>query len=94
MAAALLFWPATAAGVLTALAGLILRRPSALILASVLLLPASLYLTATPRFEHTGLFPALFVMLAGRALRSGMGWIAWPLVVAAAGFFAWLALTV
>ena len=58
--------------------------------AAVLVLPASLYLTATPRFRYVGLFPVAF-LIAAQAVRRERVWIGVALVAVVGAFFGWLA---
>ncbi len=88
---ALLFWPAVAIGLLAASLGLVWRRASLLVAAGVLVLPASLYLTATPRFRYVGLFPVAFHLIAAQAIWRERVWIGVALVVVVGAFFGWLA---
>ena len=57
---ALLFWPAIVVGLVVSGIGLFRQRASLLIGGAVLVLPASLYLTATPRFQYVGFLPVRF----------------------------------
>ncbi len=88
---ALLFWPAVAIGLLAASLGLVWRRASLLVAAAVLVLQASLYLTATPRFRYVGLFPVAFHLIAAQAVRRERVWIGVALVAMVGAFFGWLA---
>ena len=88
---ALLFWPAVAIGLLAATLGLVWRRASLLVAAAVLVLPAALYLTATPRLRYVGLFPVAFQLIAAQAVRRDRVWIGTFLVAVVAAFFGWLA---
>ena len=69
MIVSLLFWPAVALSILVAIAGAALRKTIPLLAAAVLVLPASAYLAASPRFEVWGLFPVGFYLLAAAAVR-------------------------
>ncbi|MDE2757726.1 MAG: hypothetical protein OXI92_14400 [Acidobacteriota bacterium] len=69
MIVTLFFWPAVALSVLVAIAGAILRKTTPLLVAAGLVLPASAYLAATPRFEVWGLFPVGVYLLAAGAIR-------------------------
>ena len=50
MIVTLFFWPAVALSVPVAIAGVILRKNTPFLVAAGLILPASAYLAATPRF--------------------------------------------
>ena len=65
----LFFWPAVALSVPVAIAGVILRKTTPFLVAAGLVLPASAYLAATPRFEVWELFPVGFYLLAALAIR-------------------------
>ena len=67
------------------------RRPSWLISAAVLVLPASLYLTATPRFQYVGLLPPVFLLLAAYAVRRQTVWVGVLLVTGTVLFLSWVA---
>ena len=69
MIVSLFFWPAVALSVLVAIAGVILRRTTPLLVAAALVLPASAYLASAPRFEVWGLFPVGVYLLAALAIR-------------------------
>ena len=69
MIVTLLFWPAVATSILVAFAGALLRKTTLLLVAAALVLPASAYLAATPRFEIWGLFPVGVYLLAALAIR-------------------------
>ena len=69
-------------------------RVSLLVASAVLILPASLYLAATPRFQFFGLLPVVAYLVAARTVRGGPTWLAWGLVAGVAAFFGWLALIV
>ena len=88
---ALLFWPAIAAGLVAACFGVLDRRPSWLMGAALLVLPASLYLTATPRFRFVGFLPVPFLLLARNAIRRQSDWLGTGLVVATVLFLSWVA---
>ena len=82
---AVIFWAAIVGGLATAGFGLFRRRPSLLIGGAILLLPASLYLTATPRFQFVGLVPVACLLLGAYAVRNRV-WVAGLLVAGAVVF--------
>ena len=84
---ALSFWAAIAGGLVASGLGLVRRRPSLLIGGAILLLPASLYLTATPRFQFVGWVPVACLLLAAYAVRRDRVWVAGLLV--ACGVIFW-----
>ena len=61
--------------------------PAAVLLigGAILLLPASLYLTATPRFQFVGLVPVACLLLGAYAVRNRV-WVAGLLVAGAVVF--------
>ena len=69
MIVTLFFWPAIALSLVVAIAGPILRKTMPLLVAALLVLPASAYLALTPRFEVWGLTPVGVYLLAGLAIR-------------------------
>ena len=90
----LLFWPAVALSVLSASFGLARRQSKPLLLAAVLVGPASAYLAMTPRFHVWGLFPVGVYLVAAVATRRNHRTLGATLVAANAAFFGWLAVTV
>ena len=88
---ALLFWPAIVVGLLASCFGILCRRPAWLVSAAVLVLPASLYLTATPRFQGVGLLPLVFLVLAAYAVRRQIIWVGGLLVTGTVLFLSWVA---
>ena len=91
---ALLFWPLVGLSLLMSGLGLFQRKVSLLVAAAVLVLPASLYLAATPRFQYFGLLPVVAYLVAARTVRGGPTWLARGLVAGVAALFGWLALIV
>ncbi len=90
----LLFWPAVVLSILVAGLGLLKGRVSLLVVAAILVSPASLYLAATPRFRYVGLLPIVASLLAAAATRRDYVRVGGLLVAATAGFFGWLAFLV
>ena len=90
----LLFWPAVVLSVLAASFGLARRRPTSVLVAAVLVGPASAYLAASPGFFLWGLFPVGVYLVAAVATRRNHRKLGTALVAANAGFFGWLALSV
>ncbi len=74
--------------------GLVRRRVSLLVVAALLVSPASLYLAATPRFRYLGLLPIAAYLVAAAATKRGYVRVGGMLVAATAGFFGWLAFLV
>ena len=84
---ALIFWAAIVGGLVASAVGLVRQRSSLLIGGAILLLPASLYLTATPRFQYVGFVPVACLLVGAYAVRQSRTWIAGLLV--AAGVIFW-----
>ena len=58
----LLFWPFMIASLVLSIFSISLKKPKLLFVAAILLLPLSLYLAATPRFEVWALiFPFFYI---------------------------------
>ena len=74
--------------------GLVRRRVSLLVVAALLVSPASLYLAATPRFRYLGLLPIAAHLVAAAATKRGYVRVGGMLVAATASFFGWLAFLV
>ncbi len=90
----LLFWPAVVFSVLVAGLGLFRRRASLLVVAAILVSPASLYLAGTPRFAYLGLLSIAAYLLAAPATKRGFVRVGGMLVAVTASFFGWLAFLV
>ncbi len=84
---ALIFWSAIVVGLVASGLGIVRQRASLLIGGAILVLPASLYLTATPRFQYVGWVPVACLLLAAYAVRRDKVWIGGLLV--AAGVIFW-----
>ncbi|MGG1676052.1 hypothetical protein ACIFOT_09935 [Neobacillus sp. NRS-1170] len=85
-----IFWPFTIISLILAIFAIMLNKRKILYISSILILPMSLYLAATPRFEVWGLiFPLLYVG-AGISLKKKTRWPALLLVVPNYLFFVWL----
>lgn len=72
---ALIFWSAIVVGLAASGLGLFRQRPPLLIGGAIVVLPASLYLTATPRFQYVGFVPVACLLLAAHAVRRDRVWI-------------------
>ena len=83
----LIFWPAIVVGLVASGFGLVRRRPFLLIGGALLMLPASLYLTATPRFRYVGFVPVACLLLGAYAVRQDTVWIGRFLVVVGVVFW-------
>ncbi|MDN3018309.1 hypothetical protein PH210_19200 [Paenibacillus sp. BSR1-1] len=85
-----IFWPFTIISLTLSIIAIALNKRKILYISSILILPMSLYLAATPRFEVWGLiFPLLYVG-AGISLKKKTRWLAFLLVVPIFLAFAWL----
>ena len=84
---ALVFWSVIVGGLMVSALGLAWRRSSLLIGGAILMLPASLYLTATPRFHYVGLVPVACLVLAAYVVRRDKVWLSGLLV--AVGVIFW-----
>ena len=84
---ALIFWAAIVGGFVASGFGLVRRQPSLLIGGAILLLPASLYLTAMPRFQYVGLVPVACVLLGAYAVRRDRVWIGGLLIAGTVVFW-------
>lgn len=90
----LLFWPFMILSVVLAILSLNLRKPLFLVIASVLILPISLYLAATPRFEIWGLIFPLFYAGAAWYLKQRKIWLSVVLVIPNFLLIGWLGFAV
>ena len=84
---ALIFWSAIVVGLVASGLGLVRRRASLLVGGASLMLPASLYLTATPRFQYVGFVPVACLLLVAYAVRRDRVWIGRLLVAAGVVFW-------
>lgn len=77
----LLFWPCTIASLILSIIAIATRKSKLLVISSILILPMSLYLAATPLFLVWGLiFPVLYLG-AGKFIAKKRGWLAILLVI-------------
>ncbi|MCC3356023.1 hypothetical protein [Bacillus sp. REN16] len=72
---ALLFWPFMIASLILSIIAVRKTKPILLVVSSVLLIPLSLYLAATPRFEVWGLIFPLFYVGAAVSLAKRKTWL-------------------
>ena len=91
---ALLFWSAIVVGLVASGLGLVWRRVSLPVGGAILMLPASLYLTATPRFQYVGFVPVVCLLMAACAVQRDKVWIGGLLVAAGVVFWSVVASTV
>lgn len=90
----LLFWPCMIASLVFAIYALILKKENFLFISASLILPLSLYLAATPRFEVWGLVFPLFYIGAALTLKRKMTWPAILLIAPNFILMAWLGFVV
>ena len=84
------FWPFTIISLLLSIIAIGMQKRKILYISSILILPMSLYLAATPRFAGWGIiFPLLYVG-AEIALKKKIRWLAILIVVPIFLFFSWL----
>ena len=88
---ALIFWSAIVVGLVASSLGLVWRRASLLVGGAILMLPASLYLTATPRFQYVGFVPVACLLMAAYAVQRDRVWIGGLLVAAGVVFWSVMA---
>ncbi|MEH7383582.1 hypothetical protein V7138_24195 [Bacillus sp. JJ1533] len=72
---AFLFWPFMIASLILSILAIRIKKPILLVISSVLIVPLSLYLAATPRFEIWGLLFPLFYVGAAVSLAKRMNWL-------------------
>lgn len=90
----LLFWPFMILAVVVAITAIMRKKPLFLVIASILILPLSLYLAATPRFEWWGLIFPLFYLGAAYSLAKKILWLSILLVIPNLFLIGWLGIGV
>lgn len=89
-----LFWPFMIASLFLTILGIRMKKSKLLVISSILILPLSLYLAATPRFEVWGLiFPILFVG-AAVSLKKKVLWLTILLIAPNFLLIGWLGVAV
>ncbi|MDR6999938.1 hypothetical protein [Neobacillus niacini] len=86
----LLFWPCMIASIILAICAIGLKKSKLLVLSAILLVPISLYLAATPRFEWWGLIFPFFYWGAAVSLKKKIMWLAILLVIPNFYLIGWL----
>jgi len=86
----LLFWPCTIASLILSIIALGTRKSKLLVGSSLLILPMSLYLAATPRFLVWGLIFPLLYLGAAKFITKKMIWPAVLLVIPNLFLVGWL----
>jgi hypothetical protein len=71
----LLFWPLMIASVIFSIVGIIREDSFFLYVSAVFIIPLSLYLAATPRFEFWGLVFPLFYIVAAIFIKRNKIWL-------------------
>lgn len=92
----LLFWPFMLTSILLAFIALGKKRPLFLVISSLLIIPFSLYLAATPLFRWWGLILPLFYLGAALSLKKDIGWLSVLLispVIILIGWFGYFVIT-
>lgn len=90
----LLFWPFMILSIGLAIIAIVVKKPLFLVIASVLILPLSLYLAATPLFEWCGLVFPLLYLGAAYSLAKKILWLTILLTVPNFLVIGWLAFMV
>lgn len=90
----LLFWPFMIASLILAILAICIKKPVLLVISSVLIIPLSLYLAATPRFEFWGLVFPLFYVGAAVSLAKSIRWLSILLITPNFILIGWLGFAV
>ncbi|MCD4839406.1 hypothetical protein LRS37_11030 [Neobacillus sedimentimangrovi] len=90
----ILFWPCMLVSLFLAVIAICFRRPKYLVISSLLILPLSVYLAATPRFSIWGLLFPLFYVGAAISLKKNLRWLSSLLVALNFFLIGWLGITV
>ena len=89
-----LFWPCMITSLIVSIIALITRKAKLLVISSILILPISLYLAATPLFLVWGLIFPLLYLGAAKFIAKKMIWLAILLVVPNFLLVGWLGFVV
>ncbi len=84
---ALIFWSVIVVGLVPSGLGLFRRRLSLLSAGAISLLPASLYLTATPQSWYVGFVPVAGLLLGAYAVQRNRKWLAGLLIAGGVVFW-------
>lgn len=71
----LFFWPFMIASIVFSLIALVSKKAIYLLISFILIIPLSLYLAATPRFEWRGLIFPFFYLGAALSLKKNIRWL-------------------
>ncbi|WP_099353881.1 hypothetical protein [Fredinandcohnia onubensis] len=91
---AFLFWPFMIASLILSVLSIYKNKPFLLVIAAVLLVPLSLYLAATPRFEIWGLIFPLFYIGAAVSQAKKIIWLSVLLIVPNFVLIGWIGFSV
>ena len=86
----LLFWPCMITSLILSIIALSTRKAKLLVISSILILPMSIYLAATPFFLVWGLIFPLFYLGAAKFITKKMIWAAILLVIPNLLLVGWL----
>ncbi|THE10769.1 hypothetical protein E1I69_17650 [Bacillus timonensis] len=89
-----LFWPFMISSLILSILAVRLKKPSMLVISSILLLPMALYLAATPRFEIWGLVFPLFYVGAAVSLAKRIKWLSLLLIAPNFILIGWIGFSV
>ena len=84
-------WPAILTALVMAVAGAASRKIPLLLVGAIVIMPFSIYLGETPRFEVVGFFMPMLFLGSAYALRQGLRWVAWSLLLPYVGVIGWFA---
>ena len=90
----LLFWPCTIASLFLSIIAIRKRTPKLLVVSSILILPMSLYLAATPLFQIWGLIFPLLYLGAATFITKKLMWLAILFVIPNFFLVGWLGFVV
>ncbi|RFB13530.1 hypothetical protein DZB84_16285 [Bacillus sp. HNG] len=91
---AFLFWPFMIGSLILSIFAIRLKKPSLLVISSILILPMALYLAATPRFEIWGLIFPLFYVGAAVSLAKRIKWLSILLIAPNFILIGWIGFSV
>ncbi|MCR2822118.1 hypothetical protein [Lederbergia panacisoli] len=74
------FWPLMIASVISSAIAIYMKKPIFLVISCLLIIPISLYLSATPRFKWWGLVFPFFYLGAALSLRKNIKWLSVVLI--------------
>ncbi|MED3624689.1 hypothetical protein [Neobacillus thermocopriae] len=90
----ILFWPCMLVSLFLAVLAICLQKPKYLVISSLLILPLSVYLAATPRFYIWGLTFPFFYVGAAISTKKNLRWLSSLLVAPNFFLIGWLGITV